>query len=105
MKNRILRVLLASILYFGVPAIVLGDCHDTANPRFPYESDTKSCGAGYTTITKRVYKTVYWLDSNLGRPVDVIDTGETSPEYLGCVECWPRFDTPYWEDYGTTATW
>lgn len=55
MKNGLLRVLLTSILYFAVPAIVVGACHDTANPRFPYESDSQSCGTGYNTITKRVY--------------------------------------------------
>jgi hypothetical protein len=78
---------------------------DTANPRFPYEVNSKSCTASETTITKRLYWTVYWLDSNFGRSVDVIETGQTSPNYTGCVECWPRYDTPYWVDDGTTATW
>src|SRR6267142_5947473 len=105
MKNQLAPVLLVSILSIGMAANVLGACHDTQNPRVPGETDTFSCSnTQYTTITKTLHWAVYWLDSNLPRPVDVTDTGEMTPAGA-CVPCWPVFMNPYWIDDGRTATW
>jgi hypothetical protein len=105
MNSKFSFALLASVALLGLTGTARGACHDTANQRFPYETDSKSCTNATTTITKTVYWKIYWLDSNLPRTLDVQDYGETSPNYTGCYECWPGFALPYWVDDGTTAYW
>lgn len=106
MKIKLTPILLAFLLCSaGMTPNVIAACKDTANLRFPYETDTKTCNSTYSQIKKVVHYNIYWLDSNIGRPVDVIDYGETSPTNVGCTECWPVFNAPYWVDDGQTATW
>ncbi|HEY0350467.1 MAG TPA: hypothetical protein VGC60_20185 [Pyrinomonadaceae bacterium] len=84
-------------------------CGDTQNPNGA-ESSSGSCGNFTSTITKTVHWAVYWKDTNIPRNVDPTDTGQYAPDgsgFLGngCAQCWPRFDQPYFDDDGTSATW
>ena len=59
------------------------------------------------TFTKTVYYAhLYWLDG-YERPADVTDSGQVgyAPAFGECPKCWPRFDTPYFEETGSTAYW
>lgn len=107
MKSKFPAVLLAFTFVLATAAIVRATCRDTANQRFPYESDTKSCEQfAITTITKTLYWNIYWLDSNIPRQIDIRDYGQSTSNYsAGCHECWPEFDSYYWTDDGTTAYW
>ena len=105
MKTKFSAVLFAFTLSLAMTAIVRAACHDTANYRFPYETDTKSCSSSTTTITKVLHWNIYWLDSNTPRQLDVRDYGDTSPSSAGCHECWPEFDSYYWVDEGQTSYW
>jgi hypothetical protein len=73
------------------------------------EQDTWSCTAERTTITKTLHWRLYWLDG-YQFDKDVTDTGVLGPSSnnsnSNCTpSCWPRFDTPYTSDDGSTATW
>jgi len=104
MRDKITPFLLGSILSLGLASNIFAACGDSQNPRSPAETDSQSCTANFSVITKTLHWNIYWIDSNIPRSVDVTDTGETEP--LGaCHECWPRFDAPYWVDDGKTAYW
>jgi len=56
-------------------------------------------------LQKTLHWTVYWLDSNIGRNVNVADGGD-SYTLLVCHRCYPAFqDPPTFLEVGTTAYW
>src|SRR5438132_3330653 len=99
------RVLLLA-LFLACATRVLATCGDTQNARDPFETyggsvDPFCAGA----FTKTLHWTVYWLDSNIGRNVNVADGGD-SYTLLVCHRCYPAFqDPPTFLEVGTTAYW
>lgn len=61
---------LSVILFVSVVTKVAATCGDTQNQRDPFETynPNASCPLSFT---KTLHWTIYWLDSNVGRNVDV----------------------------------
>jgi hypothetical protein len=101
-----LRKVLLLILLLTCAIRTAASCGDTQNPRSPYETYGGGVAPYCSSFTKTVYWTVYWLDSNLGRNVEITDGGDAYlPAFSSCSRCWPAFYTPAFTEVGMTATW
>jgi len=77
------------------------------------ETSSGSCGPDYPctspgTLTKTLtYAHIYWLDGYERTAVMVSESGQQgcNPWVGSCTKCWPRFDSPYFEESGNTAYW
>src|ERR1051325_2149704 len=111
MNNLIRSLLLAAGVVFlalTLTAESLANCGDTWNQR-QAERDTWTCNAFSSgSLQKTLYWKISWIDG-YDRDVDVIDNGQTKAagqaNATDCVGCWPQFDTPAFDDNGTTAYW
>jgi hypothetical protein len=65
-----------------------------------YPSGTACVQEGWT---KRVFWMVVWSD--YWEEHNVIDQGRSNWGTTSCTACWPSFETPFFEESGSTSTW
>src|ERR1700686_3911339 len=97
------------ILSFSLSAEIRAACGDRWDPNGAesYTGSANECGTGTQSFTKTVYWKIFWLDG-YDRAVEITGTGQTYPVgmvFWTCQNCWPSFNTPYFEDSGNTTYW
>ena len=107
MKKFICAVLV-SFLYVSVVNAACGDTWDTYSESSPPQC--ASTGALYpVTLTKTVtWGRIFWMDGYTRTNVVVSDNGQAgAASFISkrCTMCWPRFDTPYFDEQGPNAYW
>ena len=112
MKNNQVSILALTLLFASLSPIAYGTCGDTQAGSTETLSGGCADKQGYSPggISKKItWAHVYWRDGYQRTNVEVFATGQSG--YSGpfsttnCIKCWPRFDTPYFEESGTTAVW
>lgn len=112
MINKSSRALIL-ILFLAFVTRIAANCGDTQNQRTPFETyegaTAPSCGGGNAyggSFAKILHWKVYWMDSNIGRDVDVKDSGGSyTTWYQSCERCWPEFHPPAFQEVGNSAYW
>jgi hypothetical protein len=110
MTRTTLKVLLFAFVLMLAPRIA-ANCGDTQNERTPFETyEGTPCGGPFGSndggFAKILHWKVYWMDSNIGREVDVKDFGNSYTSFFNfCEKCWPGFNSPGFTEVGNTAYW
>ena len=111
MKRHLLIKLVFGIAVLNLGSTAFATCGDTWSGSF--ETSSGNCAATGAfqpnTLTKTVtWSNIYWLDGYTRTGVVVSDTGQLGAAGFfthSCTSCWPRFDSPYFEESGQTAYW
>lgn len=96
---RLLLTAVTLLLFIHLAEATCGDTQIKTGEDYP--SGTACVNEGWT---KRVFWRVLWA----GPYEDdhyVIDSGRSNWGTWGCTACWPGFETPFFEESGTSATW
>jgi len=110
LKSSLILMLTLLLLILNSSTTTYATCGDTwagIGESTSWTCANPSGGGTPGTVTKTLsYANLYWLDGYT-RSVIVSDSGQTgySGLYSGCTLCWPRFDSPYFEESGSTAYW
>jgi hypothetical protein len=103
--TRLSLTVLTILFLCSLSAPVYGRCGYTQRPYAP-ETDTGNCYFFVEShLSKTLHCSIYWVDSNIPRNIDVFDSGVLVPIALGCNACWPGFESPFFVEDGTSATW
>ena len=110
MKRNLTHTTLLIFSLVSLSTIAYGTCGDTWAG--VVETSSGSCanpvsGTPGTLIKTLNYAHLYWLDGYERPSGPITDTGQVgyAPTFGECPKCWPRFDTPYFEENGSTAYW
>jgi len=100
---RYLLVALSLSVMLSVSRPAQASCGDHWTFQSESYDGTIVCGPG-GSFTKTVTWRIFWKD---GHSEDhfVRDAGTDNRTVSPCVGCWPSFETPYFEESGTSGTW